>query len=177
MKKLLLAACLLALSPLCYASNPGHAHPIAAEDAADQQRLAELDQFWSELARTVREGDFDGYAATYHPDAVVVFGYGKRPKSMPVAMALASWKSGFVNTAAGVQQDLVEFRFTQRIGDASTAHETGMFVFTSANAEGVLQSKYTVHFEMLLVKRGGAWKAVMEYQKSEGTEAEWEALK
>ena len=38
------------------------------------QITGELDDFWAEVSRTVAEGDFDGYAATYHPDAVVIFG-------------------------------------------------------------------------------------------------------
>ena len=174
---LFFAVALLAATPMVQATNPDST-PVAVADAnPDSLRMAELDAFWAELSRTVREGDFDGYAALYHPDAVVAFGFGKKPTSMPVARALKSWKQGFVNTAAGKQQDQVMFRFTQRIGDASTAHETGMFIFSSTTAEGVEQSKYIAHFEMLLVKRDGAWKAVMKYQKSEGTEAEWDALR
>ena len=175
MKSLLVTALLaFSITTLSFATNPNPEGPLPN---ADSTRLAELDQFWATLSRTVREGDFEGYAATYHPDAVVVFGFGKKPTSMPVARALKSWKQGFVNTAAGNQQDHVVFRFTQRIGDATTAHETGMFVFTSADEKGNEQSKYIAHFEMLLVKRDGQWKGVMEYQKSEGTQAEWDALK
>ncbi|MGD2123925.1 MAG: hypothetical protein PVJ76_19395, partial [Gemmatimonadota bacterium] len=40
--------------------------------ALAQDRTGELDAFWAEVSRTVAEGDFEGYAATYHEDAVLV---------------------------------------------------------------------------------------------------------
>ena len=39
----------------------------------DSVRTAELDQYWEALSKTVAEGDFEDYAAAYHPDAVIVF--------------------------------------------------------------------------------------------------------
>ena len=40
--------------------------------AIAQDTVTELDAFWAEASRTVAEGDFAGYAATYHVDAVLV---------------------------------------------------------------------------------------------------------
>ncbi len=40
--------------------------------AEDTGILAELDAVWAEVSRTVVEGDFDGMAAVYHKDAVLV---------------------------------------------------------------------------------------------------------
>ena len=45
------------------------------------QVTAELDALWAEVSRTVQSGDFDGYSATYHPDAVVIFGDSTQPIS------------------------------------------------------------------------------------------------
>ena len=177
--RLFLACALITASAAGAYSTNNHLNPTTAIQPAldaEAERLAELDQFWAELARTVREGDFEGYAATYHPDAVVIFGYGKKPGSMPVAKALDGWKQGFVDTKAGKKHDRVEFRFSRRLGDATTAHETGMFIFSSVDADGNVLGEYITHFEMLLVKRDGQWLGVMEYQKSEGTMADWEAL-
>ncbi len=143
----------------------------------DSARIVELDYFWAELARTVREGDFESYKAAYHEDAVVVFASGKNKVSVSIAEALASWKQGFIDTKTGKKQDNVEFRFSQRIGNETTAHETGIFIFTSADSKGKILAKYITHFEMLLVKRNNTWYALMEYQRSDGTEEQWEALK
>ena len=143
----------------------------------DSLRIAELDRFWTELARTVREGDFEAYAATYHEDAVVIFASGKNKTSIPVAKALASWKQGFLDTKIGKNVSDVKFRFSQRIGDNTTAHETGIFVYTASDSNGEKKVQYRVHFEMLLVKRNNKWLGVMEYQKSDATEEEWEAMK
>ena len=64
------------------------------ETPNDSLRLAELDDFWSELTRTVSEGDFEGYKATYHDDAVVVFTTGENNASISIAKALVNW--GFI---------------------------------------------------------------------------------
>jgi ketosteroid isomerase-like protein len=136
------------------------------------QTEAELDAYWAELARTVEEGDFDAYSAGYHADAVLVsLGSGT---SYPIADALAGWKQGFDDTAAGRASAGVEFRFTQRLHDATTAHETGLFRYF-IRAPGQEPQVALLHFEALLVKQDGEWKMIMEYQKQPATEPEWEA--
>lgn len=69
----------------------------------------------------------------------------------------------------------VEFKFSQRLGDETTAHETGIFLYTATGPDGKETRDY-IHFEALLLKRDGRWKIVMEYQKSVATRAEFEAL-
>jgi hypothetical protein len=69
----------------------------------------------------------------------------------------------------------VEFRFSRRIGDATTAHETGIFLYT-AQPEGGPPKAEHIHFEALLVKKADSWKILMENQKGPATEAEWQAL-
>lgn len=149
-----------------------------AQTAADQLRLSEIDKtYWTEISRTVKEGDFEGYKATCHPNAVLVTTSGKNKVSYPMTEALARWQQGFTNTKQGKQLDNVQFRFSQRIGDATTAHETGIFYFTSRDSQGKLLSEGYTHLEALLVKREGKWVCLMEYQKAKATQAEWEALK
>lgn len=133
----------------------------------DAQITAELDAYWAEVSRTVAEGDFDGYAATYHPDAVVIFGMA----SQPISAALAGWKQGFDDTRAGRMTASVHFRFSERRNDATTAHETGIFRYAGGDGE----PQY-LHFEALLVKRDG-WKMLMEFQRNPASEAEWDALR
>lgn len=139
----------------------------------EQARLAELDAFWKETSRTVKAGDFAGYAATFHEAATLVSGTSKT--SHPIANALARWKQGFMDTKAGKIRASVEFRFSQRIGGETTAHETGIFLYTATDADGTPTKAY-IHFEALLVKRG-SWKLMMEYQKSKATAEAWEKLK
>ena len=88
-------------------------------------QVAELDAYWLEVGRTVAEGDFEGYSATYHPDAVLVSMASSN--SYPIADALAGWKPGFDDTKAGKQSAGVELRFSQRLLSETTAHETGIF--------------------------------------------------
>ncbi|MEI6537184.1 MAG: hypothetical protein WCN98_17715 [Verrucomicrobiaceae bacterium] len=141
--------------------------------ADEATRLKSLDAFWAEVSRTVREGDFDGYKATCHGEGVLVSGVKKM--SQPLARALERWKQEFADTKAGKMKASVDFRFSQRLGDDTTALETGIFLYSSVSADGQVRNEY-IHFEELLVKRDG-WKGLMEYQKSKATVEEWDALK
>lgn len=158
------------------ASNPKNDTNSKIETPNDSLRLAELDDFWTELSRTVSEGDFEGYKTSYHDDAVVVFTTRENKASISITKALANWEQNFDNTKTGKTQDSVTFRFSQRIGDETTAHETGIFMFKSNNSTGIDNIRDYVHFEMLLVKRDGVWLGLMEYQKSKATEEEWNLL-
>ena len=73
----------------------------------------------------------------------------------------------------GKMKASVSFRLTHRLHDESTAHETGIYHYTSNPEQGQPRDDY-VHCEMLLVKRNG-WKILMEYQKGPATEEEWVA--
>lgn len=142
----------------------------------DSLRITELNHFWTEISRTVAVGDFEGYAAGYHEDAVVVFTTGKNKTSVSISKALANWKPGFIDTKAGKTVNNVTFRFAQRVGSETTAHETGIFAFQSTDSTGKANPKQYVHFDALLIKRDTTWLMVMEYQKTKATEQEWNLL-
>lgn len=141
---------------------------VRAQDAA-----AELEAYWAESVRTIVEGDFAGYAATYHPDAVLV--NLSEQTTYPIQQALDGWKYLFDNTAAGKATASLESRFSRTMHDATTAHQTGIFryQYDPEEGEGYVSQ---VHFEALLVKKDGRWLCVMEFQKEPATDAEWEAL-
>jgi len=173
---LLLISLVVNVETICSTNNKSDfLHTI--EIQKDSLRLAELNRYWTELSRTVQEGDFEGYRATYHEDAVVVFATGKNKTSVTLSKALAGWKEGFMKTKEGKQKDAVQFRFSQRIGDENTAFETGIFRFTSKDTDGKLLAEYMIHFEMLLIKRDGKWVGIMEHQKDTATQEEWDSLK
>lgn len=134
---------------------------------------AELDAFWQKISRAVETGDLQSYRDTCHPDAVIVSGIKK--SSSPLAAVLKRWKQEFDDTRAGKIKARVEFRFSHRYSDASTAHEKGMFLYSSQKKGEQWKREY-IHFEGLLTKKEGRWLMMMEYQKSVGTQAEWEKL-
>lgn len=135
-------------------------------------RITELNALWQKVSRTVNEGDFEGYAATCHPDAVLIA--GTQQKSYPLAQALKKWKQEFDDTKSGKIKASVNFRFSKRLGDDTTAYETGMFRYSSTNTEGITKTEY-IHLIALLVKKD-RWLVLMENQKSVGTKDEWNAL-
>ena len=135
-------------------------------------RIAQLDAYWAEVSRSVQAGDFEGYQATCHEHGVLVSGSKKR--SCPLSKALAGWKQGFQDTKEGKLKAKVTFRFGQRLGDATTAHETGIFLYETEASDGTM-TESSIHFEALLTKTD-RWRIVMEYQKTAATTAQWEAL-
>lgn len=159
MKAILKLWCVSALLMMCANTALGD----------DRTVLDELDTFWAEVGRTVIEGDFENYKKTYHQDAIVVSGISKT--SHPVSWFLAEWEEGFTKTRAGNNKVGLEFRFTQRINDAGTAHETGFFRYSSTGEDGEAKVSY-IRFEALLIKQDG-WKTLMEYQKALATQDEW----
>ncbi|HAW82099.1 MAG TPA: hypothetical protein DEO59_05985 [Balneola sp.] len=139
-----------------------------------QNPKQELDAFWEEASRTVEEGDFEGYANTFHPDAILVNGISGN--SYPISNALQGWKQGFDDTKAGEMKASVEFRFSKRFHSETTAHETGIFKYTSQN-KGEEESTVYIDLVALLTKASGEWKLLMEHQVSITTEDEWNAIK
>ena len=135
--------------------------------------VGELDEYWNQVSQAVRTGDLEAYRATCHPDGVLIS--GKAKKSELLSQALIRWGSEFADTKAGKMKASVEFRFSRRIKGKDTAHETGIFLCSSKN-KGEEWKKDYVHFEALLVKKGGDWKILMEFQKSSATEKEWDSL-
>ena len=159
---------------LAAASMPtAHAAETLADPGESDCRIAELDAMWAEVGRAVREGDFDAYAACCHPEGVLVS--ERKGLSQPLSAALARWKAEFAATREGRMTAEVETRFARRLGDATTAHETGMFRYTS-RTEGQEPHTDFVPFDALLVKRDGRWLILMEHQKAHATQAEWEEL-
>lgn len=142
----------------------------------DSSRIAELNRYWEQLNKTVIEGDFEGYKNCFHKDAVIIFASGANKTSLPISSALEFWKEGFKNTKEGKVSVNVEFRFSQRIGNETTAHETGIFIYTSTDNIRKESNSYIIPFEMLLVKRNNNWYSLMEYQKPFATQDEWDAL-
>ncbi len=111
-KKLLFLAIVLIFSiGQATADNPKNDAVNRQEDPGDSTRIAELDRYWAELSRTVREGDFEGMGAVYHPDAVIVFAAGEHKTSVPISSALEGWKQGLLDTKQGKVASNVEFRF------------------------------------------------------------------
>ncbi|KGK00400.1 nuclear transport factor 2 family protein [Thalassotalea sp. ND16A] len=140
---------------------------------ANEQALAELDAYWAEAERAVLEGDFAAYKASYHEDAILVSGF--KNVSYPIANALARWQQGFDDTKDGKITASVEFRFSKRFHDQTTAHETGLFFYSTTDENGN-KSDFIAHMDALLVKKSGKWVMMMEFQKSQASQAQWDAL-
>ena len=158
------------------ANNLNYYNQAHIETQKDSIRLVELDRYWGAYVQAVKEGDFEGLKALYHNDAVLVKAASVIQTSVPIDTELVVWKKGLDKTKKGKQIAEVAFRFSQRIGNETTAHETGIFMFTTMDIKSKVKAKYLVHFEMLMLRERDGWYALMEHQKSGATQEEWDAL-
>lgn len=138
-----------------------------------QTSTNELNAFWIEAERQVREGDFEAYSNSFHPNAILVNGISKN--SIPIKEALDRWEKGFEDTRQRQMKASVEFRFSETVFGTSSAYQKGIFHYTS---EYIGQSPVSVfiHFEVLLTKSNSIWEILMEYQKDYATKEDWNSL-
>ena len=148
-------------------------HPGTVAASPPDAEISELNALWSEVSRSVRQGDFAGYAATCHPQGVLVS--EAKQTSYPLTKALAGWKQGFLDTRSGKMKASVAFRFSKRMGDEKTAHETGIFRYATETLQGK-ETVALIHFVALLVKTEGRWQVLMEHQKQPASEEDWAKL-
>ena len=136
--------------------------------------LGEIDRAWDKIKDTITKGDFRSLKSSYHRDAILVNGISK--KCYPIKTALDGWKQGFDDTKAGSMDANLELKFSQRIFDSFTAHETGIFHYYTIDKKGVQTDTY-VHFESLWIKKQHKWFMIMENQKSKTNKEEWDNFK
>ena len=120
--------------------------------------INELDAAWKKLENTVSTGDFRSFKSVYHQDAVLVNGITKN--SYPIKNAFEGWEKGFIDTKSEEIIANLDVKFSERLFDEFTAHETGIFHYYTINKNGDKDDTY-VHFESLWVKKNNKWKMIM----------------
>jgi ketosteroid isomerase-like protein len=141
--------------------------------AAQTTRVSsEIDRgIWSVFIATVAAEDIVGMGRLYAPDAVLVTPKG----TTPIKMTLERWGRDMVAAKARGDRATVEFRFSLRQDDSTTAFEAGIFKYTVITKSGLSTPQF-VPFEVLLVKSNGQWRVLMERQLAPVTQAEWDKL-
>ena len=126
---------------------------------------------WSIFVATVAADDIVGMGNVYLPNAVLV-----RPRGTePIKQTLEGWGRDMVAAKAKGSRATVEFRFSRRQDDATTAFEAGIFKYTVIEQSGASSPKY-YPFEELLAKTDGKWRVLMERQFAEVTQDAWDKL-
>ena len=128
-------------------------------------------QVWSVFVATVAADDIVGMGNVYFPDAVLVTPRATRP----IKEALDGWGRDMVTAKAKGNRATVEFRFSRRQDDASSAFEAGIFKYTVIEKSGASSPKF-YPFEQLLAKTNGKWRILMERQFAEVTQDAWDKL-
>jgi len=153
---------------LCLLASPN----ATASQAPTASSTQELDrEIWSVLVATVANDDIAGMGAVYFPNAVLVSPTG----TTAIKDTLERWGRDMAAAKAKGNRAAVEFRFTQRLDNASTAFDAGLFKYTVFEKSGASSSKY-YPFEILLAKTNGKWLILMERQFAEVSQAAWDKL-
>ncbi len=143
-----------------------------ASQSAAASSSAEIDRdVWSVFVATVAADDIVGMGRAYFPDAVLVSPKGTRP----IKATLEGWGRDMVAAKARGDKATVEFRFSRRQDDSTTAFEAGIFKYTVVARSGASTPKF-YPFEELLVKTNGKWRVLMERQFDLVTEDAWDKL-
>ena len=146
--------------------SAGASQTPAASSTRDIDR-----EIWSLFTATVATDDIVGMGRLYHPDAVLV-----TPKATtPIKETLDRWGKDMVAAKARGDRATVEFRFSLRQDNSTTAFEAGLFKYTVIAKSGVSTPQF-VPFEALLGKTDGKWRVLMERQLAAVTQVEWDKL-
>jgi hypothetical protein len=153
-------------------SIPLTAQQTPAAPAAASASTAEIDRdVWLPLVESVKADDIALMGSTYAPHAVLV-----TPRATQAMRdALAGWGRDMVTNKAKGTRATVEFRFSRRQDNATTAFEAGIFRYTTIDSAGV-EKPGLYPFEELLAKIDGHWRILMERQFPATTQAEWDKL-
>ncbi|MCL4215360.1 MAG: hypothetical protein KJZ74_15770 [Gemmatimonadales bacterium] len=134
---------------------------------------AELDAFWAGVVRSVTDWSIPAQKATYHPDAVGVTGTRSSYKTYHLWSEFAAKEADPAEMSAPPKSRILEFRFSSRVHDATTAHEVGLYHYWE---EG--QDHYYGTVDSYLVRKDGLWRILVEIQLELAmTEADWNALR
>ena len=149
---------------------------VVVSDSASQTATAssarEIDRdIWSVFVATVAADDIAGMGRAYFPDAVLVSPKGTRP----IKETLEGWGRDMVAARARGDTATVEFRFSRRQDDNTTAFEAGIFKYTVVAKSGATTPRFCP-FEQLLVKTNGKWRVLMERQFDPVTQEAWDKL-
>ncbi|MEQ8331034.1 MAG: hypothetical protein RH859_11295 [Longimicrobiales bacterium] len=151
---------------LCCLSAP---RPATAQT---ESIVAELDAFWAGVVQSVVEWSIPAQKATYHPDAVGVYGTADSYTTSSIWAGFAKREADTSAAEAPDRRRTLEFRFSSRVHDASTAHEVGLYHFWAEGGE-----HYYGTVDSYLVKKDGRWLILVEIQfEPPVTKADWDAL-
>jgi hypothetical protein len=153
----LLAA--LAVSLAAHAQQP-------APKPADPEILKALDRgIWQPFVRAYGEHKADDYIALHSRQLVRV---SAEQKSIdPYDLWIERTRAMFKSFADRNRRFAIAFRFTERIANADTASERGIFEFSvlAPNAE---PRRFYGKFHVLSRKEDGRWKILSDYDSREG---------
>ncbi len=129
---------------------------------------------WVPFSKAYSDMKADPYIALHSNSLIRVMGDVRFVE--PYDGFVKNMKSMFDNLGKQKAKLSIEFRFTERIANADTASERGIYEFIITDSTGKKTKIYS-RFHTFLKKEGGKWKIVMDYDSSEKGAANEAAFK
>ena len=135
--------------------------------------ISQLDRSWEAMKNSINNGDFRKFKTMYHRDAIMVNGI--KDSTYSIRNAFDTWEQGFKDTKAGIIDADLELKFSRRVYNNDTAHETGIFHYYTIKESGERTDSF-IHFEALWIKKQNKWLMLMENQISRTSKSEWDSF-
>jgi ketosteroid isomerase-like protein len=136
------------------------------QDADHLARLREIDRdIWVPFSEAYAAGDAERYIALHTTDLIRATG-GIWAGLQDLNTYGANSRQFFKNNVDAKRRAEIAFTFFERVADASTASERGIYRFTSIGEDGSRQHHYG-KFHVFLRKTGGQWKIAVDYDSDE----------
>jgi|GEM_PF-1268240 len=128
-----------------------------------EQNLEEINDVWGDFMKAFANNDYT-LMAEIHSKKLIRIGGGNNIRDYKAY--IDGYKETFENANAASTKNNIELRFFERISDAKTASERGIYKLTRTT-NGEEQSFYG-EFHVLFKKKGGKWKIIMDYDNNNG---------
>lgn len=137
-----------------------------APKAAGAEALQALDrEVWLPFAKAFAEGDSEAYLALHSKAFVRAMG---DPRRIDTYDQWAAGTRGMFKALAERGGKLrIRFRFLERIANAESASERGIYETTHLDAKGGTRKSYG-KFHVISRREDGRWKILVDYDSSEG---------
>jgi ketosteroid isomerase-like protein len=159
-------ATLLATASLLFLSQLSGAQVPTTPKKADAATLKAIDNdLWIPFAKSYSDLNAEAYIALNSKSVVRVLGDMKFIE--PHESFVKSTRQMFDGLKKNKGKVAINWRFNERIHNADTASERGIYEFILTDAAGKQRKSYS-RFHVILKKESGKWKIVTDYDSEDG---------
>lgn len=137
---------------------------VSSSYAQSKENLKEINQTWEKFYKAFETLDYNLMAEIHSEDLIRVSG-GRR--IIDYNTDISNYKASYKRDKDAGQTNHISLRFFERINNATTASERGIYKLVR-NKGTEKEQAYYGQFHVLFKKKDGTWMITMDYDSSEG---------